>query len=190
MSDMDDATFRSHLRATLDAYAVRWPVEAQALAPIREQLELPGDPRDRRTMPGHVTGSAFVLSRDGRRLLLILHVGLGRWLQPGGHLETDESPSAGALREALEETGLHVELIDAAPIDIDVHEIPANAKRGTPAHLHLDFRYLTRIASDDAEITLAAAEADSFRWLDLDDAEGAAATDLGRAIAKVRDAGR
>lgn len=185
---MNEATFRSHLRTTLDEYALRWPDEASSLAPIRAQLDLPGDPRGRDTLPGHVTASALVLSGDGRRLLLIRHLGLGLWLQPGGHLEPDESPSAGALREALEETGLRVELIDATPVDVDVHAIPASAKRGTPAHWHFDLRFLTRVASADAAVTLATAEADAFRWLALDDADGAAATDLGRAIDKARAA--
>ncbi len=35
--------------------------------------------------------------------------GLGRWAQPGGFLEVDETVTQGAIRETLEETGLLVE---------------------------------------------------------------------------------
>lgn len=187
---MDDPTFRKTLRATLDDYARRWPAEAASLVPIFAQLDLPGDPRDRATLPGHVTASAFIVSDDGRRMLLVRHVGLNMWLQPGGHVDVDEAVPAAAVREAFEETGLHVEPFAPAdamtPIDVDVHEIPANARRAMPAHWHFDLRYLMRIADAAADIALATAEVDAFRWIELADELAAGATDLPRAIAKVR----
>ena len=57
--------------------------------------------------PGHVTASGLVLSPDGSSVLLVLHRRLGRWLQPGGHLEPgDPDIAAAARREVREETGL------------------------------------------------------------------------------------
>ncbi len=38
---------------------------------------------------GHFTASAFVVSVDGERTLLLHHAKLGRWLQPGGHADGD-----------------------------------------------------------------------------------------------------
>jgi ADP-ribose pyrophosphatase YjhB (NUDIX family) len=38
------------------------------------------------------------------------HFALDVWRPPGGGIKPDEDPTAGAVREALEETGLHVEL--------------------------------------------------------------------------------
>lgn len=51
---------------------------------------------------------AAVIERDGRYLLVEEHTADGLRLNtPAGHLEPGESPQAGAVREALEETGRH-----------------------------------------------------------------------------------
>jgi ADP-ribose pyrophosphatase YjhB (NUDIX family) len=51
------------------------------------------------------------ITDDGRVTLLRrgIEPGYGRWAQPGGFLEVDETVRAGAARETLEETGLVVE---------------------------------------------------------------------------------
>jgi ADP-ribose pyrophosphatase YjhB (NUDIX family)/predicted GIY-YIG superfamily endonuclease len=53
-----------------------------------------------------------LIARDGRLLLVkrAIQPFLGYWDIPGGFLEEDEHPEAGAIREALEETGLEVRL--------------------------------------------------------------------------------
>ena len=55
------------------------------------------------------TAGAIVL-RDGRALLArrALDPGRGKWDIPGGFLEPDELPEAGAIRELREETGLTI----------------------------------------------------------------------------------
>ena len=105
------------------------------------------------------------------------HRALARWLQPGGHLERGESPLDAACREAREETGATaLQLLDwhgdgaearALPLDIDVHPIPARPERGEPAHLHLDFRYVLRLADEDA-LQRQIEEVDALRWEPLD----------------------
>jgi 8-oxo-dGTP pyrophosphatase MutT (NUDIX family) len=56
--------------------------------------------------------SVSVLVFDERdRALLIRHAEVDAWTTPGGAVEPRESPADAAVREAWEETGLHVELL-------------------------------------------------------------------------------
>ncbi|NNF56014.1 MAG: NUDIX hydrolase [Acidimicrobiales bacterium] len=94
----------------------------------------------RTCLSGHLTGSAAVVDPSRGAALIMHHVKLDRWLQPGGHADGDGDLSAVALREASEETGLAGLTVHQPAIDLDVHEIPA--RPGEPAHLHLDVRFL------------------------------------------------
>ena len=120
----------------------------------------------RSTLGGHVTSSAWVLNFLRTHALLLHHAKLNRWLQPGGHLDdTDTSPSAGAMREAREETGLDSLLLASENIfDVDVHAIPARGSE--PAHLHYDLRYL--IISTGNALALSD-ESLAARWIALDE---------------------
>ena len=65
--------------------------------------------------PGHLTGSAWIVSPDRRRTLLTHHRKLGKWLQLGGHADGDADLLAVALREAREESGLRgLRVVDAS----------------------------------------------------------------------------
>jgi 8-oxo-dGTP pyrophosphatase MutT (NUDIX family) len=125
------------------------------------------DPTDRnRFAPGHFTASGFVVSPDGSSLLLIHHRRLGRWLQPGGHIDPeDTSPIRAAAREVREETGVETTPLDEGLIDIDIHRIPARAPE--PDHEHFDLRFAFRARTvelvDDVEVLDAA----WVRWDDL-----------------------
>lgn len=54
--------------------------------------------------------TTFPVTDAGELILLRrgLEPGRGSWAQPGGFLEVDETPTEGAIRETLEETGLVV----------------------------------------------------------------------------------
>lgn len=115
--------------------------------------------------PGHFTASAFVLSPDGSRLLLIFHEKFHRWLQPGGHVEPDDADlAAAALREVAEETGVTEISVVNGLFDVDVHAIPA--RKGEPAHHHFDVRVLLRAHT---EVLAAATDALAARWVPLAD---------------------
>src|SRR5882757_4393264 len=101
---------RAELRMLLERLEPADALEHEHRARVLALLEDAADPFDREHFaPGHVTASAFVLDPAHERLLLILHSKLGRWLQPGGHVESgDPSVALTARREVLEETGLDV----------------------------------------------------------------------------------
>jgi len=115
--------------------------------------------------PGHFTASAFVLSPTADELLLILHAKLGRWLQPGGHVEpSDEDLLAAAQREVSEEAGIAELVLEReGALDVDVHEIPAGRD---PAHQHFDVRFLFR-AYDT--LVVPSSDAVAARWVALSD---------------------
>jgi ADP-ribose pyrophosphatase YjhB (NUDIX family) len=160
------------------------PAEREHQAAILALLERSGDVTSRETyVPGHLTASAFVLSPDDSKLLLIHHGKLKRWLQPGGHLEvSDLSMEAAARREAFEETGVRELELIAAPFDVDVHEIPARAAE--PAHRHYDVRFLFRAPS---EVIVSGSDAEAVRWVSFDEV-GALESDESvlRAVRKMR----
>lgn len=101
------------------------------------------------------TASALVVE-DGR-VLLVDHPSLGRWVQPGGHVEPGETPDEAAIREVGEETGVVASLVArpsrstrhdgsvALPRPFSVHAYPVRAD-----HWHVDFAYLATVAGRDA----------------------------------------
>lgn len=134
-------------------------------------LALLEEPRcfHRDCFPGHFTGSALVVSTDGRRCLLHHHRFLDRWLQFGGHCEGEEDVFGVALREAEEESGI-AGIVAAVeePLDLDIHQIPENPKRGEPPHEHYDVRWLA-VAPDGAAFR-ASDESYELRWFSPEEA--------------------
>lgn len=106
----------------------------------------------------HHTATAYIVAAG--RTLLLWHAKLNMWLPPGGHLEPNEDPVQAAKREALEESGLEVEII-APPdlLDVELPEVVVPpvviliediVRADQPFHQHIDHVYFTRsLASVD-----------------------------------------
>lgn len=173
-SDLPDRLVLMHRKPLLEMlarYAERWPDEGATVERIRTLVEAHADCFERSCLPGHVTGSAWIVSHDGGSALLVHHRKLNRWLQPGGHADGEADVSAVAVREALEESGIAgLRLVDRAPFDIDVHVIPARPAKGglpgEPEHEHHDLRFLV-VAPQHARPTVSD-ESHDVRWVDLD----------------------
>ncbi len=116
---------------------------------------------------GHITGSAWIVRKDRKKVLLTHHLKLDRWLQVGGHVESDNSILESALREAMEETGLtSIKPLSEEIFDIDVHLIP---KRGdVEAHNHYDIRFLFE-ADENEKINRQEDESKAIKWITLDE---------------------
>ena len=158
------------LRAALLRHAPADERESADLGRIVRFVAAEADPFDRGNPYAHLTGSAFVVSAAGDRVLLLHHRKLGRWLQPGGHADPGESSGETvALREAREETGLAgLSLHPRAPrpFDVDVHDIPTRGREA--AHQHLDLRYLV-VAPAGAALAPSSREAGLTRWFTWDE---------------------
>ena len=121
---------------------------------------------ERSLLQGHMTGSAWILDRDFRRVLLTHHRKLNRWLQPGGHADGEADILGVALREAREESGLlSICIVESVPFDVDIHVIPARGQE--PEHKHYDVRFLFQ--ADGNEAFHVSEESHALAWVSLQD---------------------
>ncbi len=118
----------------------------------------------RTCIPGHLTGSAWVVSPDGQRTLLTHHRKLDKWLQLGGHADGETDLLAVARREAEEESGLAaVRAVSPALFDLDRHWIPE--RKGEPGHYHYDLRF--RFEADPAVPLRITNESKALAWVEV-----------------------
>jgi 8-oxo-dGTP pyrophosphatase MutT (NUDIX family) len=130
------------------AYAQRYPAHRSLAEQFLDFSCSAPQVFERTHRTGHFTGSAWLVSADGQRVLLTHHRKLGRWLQLGGHADGDRDLAAVALREAQEESGLGQLHLEPGIFDLDRHRIPARADE--PAHWHYDVRYVVRASGSEA----------------------------------------
>lgn len=136
------------LHAALQHHAISVPEQRADAECFLDFLGSHPDVFQRHHLPGHFTGSAWLVSGDGERVLLTHHRKLGRWFQPGGHADGDSDLVAVALREASEESGMTGLTVEPAIFDLDRHLIPARGSE--PAHWHYDVRHVVRAGADEA----------------------------------------
>jgi 8-oxo-dGTP pyrophosphatase MutT (NUDIX family) len=153
---------RKDLELSLEAYSTPYPEELKF---VSQFLELLKHPRAyfRDHLPGHMTGSAWIIDQSKEYALLVHHVKLNRWLQPGGHADGDEDIVAVARKEAEEETGLKNLILLNSLFDIDIHSIPE--RKDFPKHDHYDIRCL--FMADKNEKIILSEESHEVRWFPL-----------------------
>jgi 8-oxo-dGTP pyrophosphatase MutT (NUDIX family) len=118
-------------------------------------------------LPGHITGSAWILNKKRSHVLLVHHAKLNKWLQPGGHADGEENVLSVAMREVNEETGLtHFKELVPGIFDLDIHTIPA--RPDFPEHLHYDIRYAL-VATNEAEEIQVSEESHDVKWISLEE---------------------
>ncbi len=185
---------RRPLLGMLEHYTTHYPGEVETVQRIERLVHTSADCFKRTCRPGHITGSAWVLSHDRRHCLLVHHRKLNRWLQPGGHADGQADIAEVALREVREESGLQdLELVGSEehlmPLDIDVHCIPARTDTSghvvEDAHEHHDIRFLV-VAAAGQKLILSD-ESHDLRWFTHD--EVLEATDEESVLRMLRKAG-
>ena len=139
---------KAALAEGLRRHAAADPAQAAEAALFGEFLASAPSVFERSHPPGHFTGSAWLVSADGERVLLTHHRKLGRWLQLGGHADGDADLARVALREAEEESGLAGLVLEGGIFDLDRHAIPARGAE--PEHWHYDVRYVVRAVAGEA----------------------------------------
>lgn len=131
---------KKEVRELLQAYASRFTEGRPLVQRFEEFCSRYADPLSRQTVEGHLTASAWVINPAGQ-CYLQFHKKIGRWLQPGGHIEDGETIHQACLREVVEETQLTApRLLSGEIFDLDIHEIPE--RESEPVHYHYDIRFL------------------------------------------------
>ena len=163
------------LRSAMNAITPVDEREEQSIRATLERLDWPASPYDERLNNHHVTASAFVVSRRG--VILHRHKRLGIWVQPGGHIDYDESAPQAALRETYEETGLPARHLEPPLLfHVDVHPGP----RG---HTHYDLRYV--LLSTPQEPSPLVGESRQVYWFSFEGAQERCERPLAAALAKL-----
>jgi 8-oxo-dGTP pyrophosphatase MutT (NUDIX family) len=153
---------RHSLLEALQKYDTPFGSERQFIPRFLELLQHP-KAYHRDLLPGHMTGSAWIVDQRHNRVLLAHHAKLNKWLQPGGHADGDENILSVARREATEETGLtSLSLADERVFDVDIHTIPARGN--LPEHLHFDIRFAFH--ADSNETVTITHESHALAWVD------------------------
>jgi 8-oxo-dGTP pyrophosphatase MutT (NUDIX family) len=161
--------------------AARTPVddrERQSISELLTAVPRLAAPFDMDADPTHITGSAFIVGPRG--IVLLRHLRLGIWVQPGGHVDAGETPWDAARREAIEETGLPVRFLGTQPElgHVDVHP-------GGRGHTHLDLRYLFQ--ADDADPAPPAGESQDVGWYAWDAAAERAEAGMAGILGALRE---
>jgi ADP-ribose pyrophosphatase YjhB (NUDIX family) len=94
----DRQRYREMQTMAMEMHALATGDSLESLEPLRDTVYS-------RPLPFPVGDAAIV--DDAGRLLLIQRADRGTWAMPGGALEVGETPAQGAVREALEEAGVH-----------------------------------------------------------------------------------
>jgi 8-oxo-dGTP pyrophosphatase MutT (NUDIX family) len=167
------------LREIVEAHQTNSPREAESKVRILAELERLADPTNEHADPTHFTASAIVVGSRGT--VLHLHKRLGRWMQPGGHIDPGETAAVAARREAEEELGMEVTHVSDGPllVHVDVHEAAFG-------HIHLDLRYL--LVGGDADPAPPPGESQDARWCSWDEASDMADDALKPALGIARAA--
>ena len=166
MEEVPDAApgcrWTEDLRRLLQAHRTADDREAESARRFLSELDRLTRPWDEDADPVHVTASAIVVGTRGT--VLHRHRRLGRWMQPGGHVDDGELPAEAARREVHEETGLPSAHPPGGPllVHVDVHD----AAKG---HTHLDLRYL--LVAEDAEPRPLPGESPDVRWCTWEEAD-------------------
>ncbi|MBI5466980.1 MAG: NUDIX hydrolase [Candidatus Kerfeldbacteria bacterium] len=130
-------------------------------------MSKPGDkdwlPHDEylRRVPKKRVSAGVIFLNSRREVLMVKPTYKSVWVIPGGVINQYESPQDGAIREVHEETGLTV----SSPQFIGVVHAPRPGEGDDVMH----FFFYGGVLSDDVQLTLQAAELETWKFMPVAD---------------------
>lgn len=119
----------------------------------------------------HFCVTSYTVRPEDGKFLFIKHRKLNKWLPPGGHVDPNERPDEAALRECLEETGIHGEIVSLNPNIRDLlpsaFAIQLNVIQPNE-HEHMDLIYLIAAYSGQKEL-MNMNETDGTGWFSAEE---------------------
>lgn len=117
------------------------------------------------SMNRHFCASVFVVDPKSKKILLVFHGKFHKWVQPGGHIEDNETPEEAAMREVYEETGLRIKLLGRRfPREDDfIRPLGIQCNRNLKGDMHIDITYAA-VPYDDREVVLNKDESLGIGW--------------------------
>ena len=139
----------------------------------------------RNNIVGHFTAAAFVINKEKTKMAAVYHIISDGWTFPGGHADGEEDLLSVALKEAEEETGLKVKVLDNNIYSIQSAPVKGHIKRGkyVSAHLHLDILYIME-ADDTIPLVYREDESNGVKWIPFEEADNETMCDFIRPIHK------
>jgi len=125
----------------------------------------------------HYVATGYIYDSNTDRFLLVKQKKTGKWLAPGGHLNSGEEPHRGVQREIFEEIGVEGRIINLietpevgtqataqlpTPFCILFENIPAGTEG--EEHMHIDFVYVIELNLSE-RLKLSAEEISSAGWV-------------------------
>ena len=159
-------TAMKNLKQLLKIYIQKNPYEVNAIKMLNFFDNHDGC-FEKDNLPGHFTGSAWVISPDKNKILMTHHKKLNMWLQLGGHADGEKDLKSVALKEAKEESGFNnFSILSEEIFDLDIHKIESMNEE--PEHLHYDVRFLLEADPNEQNIIISE-ESHDVKWIHLDD---------------------
>ena len=159
-------TAMQNLKQLLKSYIQKNPYEVNAIKMLNFFDNHDGC-FEKDNLPGHFTGSAWVISPDKNKILMTHHKKLNMWLQLGGHADGEKNLRSVALKEAKEESGFNnFSILSEEIFDLDIHKIESINEE--PEHLHYDVRFLLEADPNEQNIIISE-ESHDVKWIHLDD---------------------
>ena len=138
---------------------------------LRYLRQFPDDILTRDNPMAHFTASAWVVTPDRSKVLMVYHNIYNSWSWTGGHADGESDLLAVALREVQEETGLqNIRPVAEDIWSLEILGVDAHTRRGkfVSAHLHLNVTYLIEAEETD-ELTINPDENSGVRWFSADE---------------------